>query len=141
MAETTTQAPFLAAAFWDGTHPLSNLQEDLTEKLVPAFGDAMTPHGELLRCMSNLYYDVYNNGYCNREVLFGELDKLAEFKPQLLPLLQTKDSWKRGLDSILKDVAASDEEELCAEAFMLEDIVTAVVKYAAQQEGVALPMG
>ncbi len=33
--------------------------------LVPNEGFASTEHGELLRMVSNVYYDVYNNGGCN----------------------------------------------------------------------------
>ena len=33
--------------------------------LVPASGYAPTIHGEMIRCVSRLYYDFCNNGNCN----------------------------------------------------------------------------
>lgn len=33
--------------------------------LIPPFDKADTLHGELLRCISNIYYEVLNNGACN----------------------------------------------------------------------------
>jgi hypothetical protein len=38
----------------------------LFKKLVPSNGnDASTPHGRALQYVSQIYYDIYNNGACN----------------------------------------------------------------------------
>lgn len=42
---------------------------DQLRKLVPGSGPADTPHGDLLRCVTNLYYDFYNNGGGN--IVYG----------------------------------------------------------------------
>ena len=36
--------------------------------LVPNEGRATTYHGELLRCLNNIYYDAYNNGWVNLDL-------------------------------------------------------------------------
>lgn len=45
--------------------------------LVPPNGKAETKDGELLRVVSNLYYEYYNNGNCNLTNSDGELTDLA----------------------------------------------------------------
>lgn len=39
--------------------------DKLYSDLVPNQGYASTEQGELLRTLSNVYYDIYNNGGCN----------------------------------------------------------------------------
>lgn len=56
---------------------------DRLQALVPDEGEADTPAGELMRLMSNVYYDVYNNGGCNlvdggRSAQLEELQELAK---------------------------------------------------------------
>ena len=136
-------ASFKAGSFWAGTHPLSQVAQTLKSSLVPLSGPAATPHGELLRCMTKLYYDAYNNGYCNRQLFNAERATLAEHKPLLLPLLHNPLSWRKDLDSLIRDVCRrTDDDDERAEkseaAFMLEDITTAVVAYVAEQEAARL---
>lgn len=58
---------------------------------VPKSGKAKTLGLELLRCLSNLYYDCYNNGWANEklvelEVLEKNESKISSFYKGRLPL-------------------------------------------------------
>jgi hypothetical protein len=128
------------AEFWGGTHPLTEAFETLNEELVPAQGNAPTQHGELLRCMARLYHDVYNNGFGNREVLFGNIVFVQSLKDAVVPFLEDSKSWRRGLENYLVDVGKANEgEDPDQMGAKLEDIMAAVVKYVAHQAGLALP--
>ena len=127
------------AQFWDGTHPLYALQEQLHAELVPPQGKANTPHGELLRCATNLYYDVYNNGFCNARVLEPQVDAVAAMRDELIPYLEDRDAFKR-FRSALREACQGDEEgDADGHGARLEDILTAVVKYVAVKAGKTLP--
>lgn len=51
--------------YWGNTGVYQQQWDGLYEFLVPASGDAPTIQGELIRCISRLYYDYCNNGNCN----------------------------------------------------------------------------
>jgi hypothetical protein len=51
--------------FWTQAHPLTKKQNDLWEELVPSSGKALTEHGELLRMISRLVYDIFDNALGN----------------------------------------------------------------------------
>lgn len=57
--------------FWDQTHELWPAYVVAFTLLVPRQGDAPTPSGELLRVMSRLYHDYYNNGNVTLFHMFG----------------------------------------------------------------------
>ena len=62
-------------SYWNdkGLHP--DLYNSLREKLIPPVGPCKTFEGEYLRAISALYYDGYNNGFCNN--LSGPYNFLA----------------------------------------------------------------
>jgi hypothetical protein len=51
--------------YWNNNGKFQKEYEKLYEQLVPKEGEAPTQEGELLRCISQFYYDRYNNGHCN----------------------------------------------------------------------------
>jgi hypothetical protein len=54
--------------------------DELTEKHIPTTGMAKTIKGELLRCATRLYYDVYNNGLCNdKSYELGFIENFFDF--------------------------------------------------------------
>jgi len=64
-----------ASKYWDHTSRFHEEYQDLWNELVPAQGEAPTLQGELLRNMSRIAYDYYNNGFGNDkkdEALFLE---------------------------------------------------------------------
>lgn len=52
-------------SYWNnrGLHP--DLYNSLREKLIPPVGPCNTFEGEYLRAISAIYYEGYNNGFCN----------------------------------------------------------------------------
>jgi hypothetical protein len=49
-------------SYWNGHGPMQREYDLLTLKLVPLTGRADTDHGEWLRLIGNLYFEVYGNG-------------------------------------------------------------------------------
>lgn len=60
-------------SYWDNNGAYEKEYNKLYETLVPSSGVSPTHHGELVRCISKIYYDFYNNGFCN--VLDSEYTK------------------------------------------------------------------
>ena len=52
-------------SYWQGTGVYQKEYDDLYERLVPKRGCADTIAGEMVRGVSRLYYDYFNNGNCN----------------------------------------------------------------------------
>jgi hypothetical protein len=52
-------------SYWSETGAYQKEYDSLWKELVPSKGDAYTIHGELIRCVSRLYYDYCNNGNGN----------------------------------------------------------------------------
>jgi hypothetical protein len=55
------------AKYWNNKGDFQTEYDGLFKILVPDEGEASTEAGELLRAATNLYYDHFNNGDCNRE--------------------------------------------------------------------------
>lgn len=51
--------------YFDGTSTHQAQYDQLFDSLVPARGEADTVKGEALRVASRIYYDWFNNGFCN----------------------------------------------------------------------------
>lgn len=51
--------------YWNKQGKYQKLYDQLYKELVPTEGKADTEHGETLRVLSNVYYDIYNNGGAN----------------------------------------------------------------------------
>lgn len=54
-----------AGEYWNETSKNSKLQEQFSGELIPSKGEADNVHGMLLRAVTRIYYDVYNNGGWN----------------------------------------------------------------------------
>ena len=55
----------LGQSYWYANGIYQEEYNTFHTKLVPATGYAPTIHGEMIRCVSRLYYDFCNNGNCN----------------------------------------------------------------------------
>jgi hypothetical protein len=130
------------SAFWNSSHSLQIEYLELYKKLVPLSGEANTDHGELLRMISRLSYDIFNNGLCNdkREeikYLLENLEKYQKFlefqrSPSILPTLM----------DVIEELTEEDEDwdrsngipadqKFCN---ALDDITQAIVRYCMEQE-------
>lgn len=131
MTETLTK---FEPGFWGQTHPLSAKHEALFAKLVPSSGEAGTAHGEVLRAITRIYYDVYNNGLGNGPFT-EEAATLRRFQVELTARMEQPDSF----ESMLRAVAPPGVEwgnmrsirDLGTWQYghALEDLMAAVVTY------------
>jgi hypothetical protein len=66
----------MSTSYWNGTG-LYNATSDQLHKLIPTEGSVANPRKnaalERFRKASNCYYDLYNNGLCNRAAEFRKV--------------------------------------------------------------------
>lgn len=127
-------------SFWGNNHPLAEKHEVLHHELVPSSGPAPTEHGNLLRCMTNVYYDVYNNGFCNIKVYEDQLAVIQSAIPDLKAYMKMPQFWARNrqVARLAQNVGAmnrkQDEGEDLEEIEALEDLVASVILYVDAKE-------
>jgi len=51
--------------YWENKGKFQKELNELTEQLIPPAGECATHGGEILRAAIRLYYDAFNNGFCN----------------------------------------------------------------------------
>lgn len=56
--------------YWSKKGKFQKRYDELYETLVPSSGDAATEIGQILRFVSKIYYDIYNNGGCNLDMQY-----------------------------------------------------------------------
>lgn len=66
--------------YWDGNGTYQTVYEQL-KALVPVSGSVNRPYSnkalERMRIAANCYYDLYNNGLCNRARQFAKIFKMS----------------------------------------------------------------
>lgn len=76
-----------AAFYWRKTGKHSKLADKLHKK-IPAFGEVNDPDSnpklETFRVANNAYYDLYNNGLCNRSEEFEDIFGFLPAKKMIL---------------------------------------------------------
>lgn len=72
----------VADTYWNGKGRYQDIYTELWDRLVPSQGRASTTAGELLRSISKIYYDYYNNGFGNGPWT-SELNILRGFRPDI----------------------------------------------------------
>lgn len=75
-------------SYWDKKGKYQELHSKYYKKLVPGSGEATSSHGELLRMVNRLYYDVYNNGLCNDKTeevdyILKNVNKFSQYAPSI----------------------------------------------------------
>lgn len=123
-----------AEAYWTDKGKYQELYDQLYKQLVPKEDKASTVAGEMLRVVSNVYYDVYNNGGCNLRKGWG---RHAD-KKQLYSYLSDAD--RRQLSAALKSVRKTSTGILQQDVDTLERIVDLIILKAAQLSGVAVEL-
>lgn len=125
-------------SFWNNNSPLQDEYDRLHAKLVPHHGEADTVHGELLRCLSNVYYDVYNNGGCNLHIRRSEITYVNKFRKELVKYGLTPSQCKMAVDDLRSCARCSNwksldyRSDLCT--ISMEPLAEAVVRYVAAQD-------
>jgi hypothetical protein len=113
MDATTT-----ARRYWNGTGRFSAAAEKL-QGMIPMSGTVATPHAnpklERYRKAVNCYYDLYNNGLCNRAAAFSRMFgiRVSEYRykirrsGRLIGMIDERiyDAVEPMLDAIVRDAA------------------------------------
>lgn len=87
--------------YWQGQGKYQKELDIITAELIPSYGAADTEEGELCRGLNRFFYDLYNNGLCNLEVL---KDVFEDFSEKILKLELSEDGRKyaEDIDSLLE---------------------------------------
>lgn len=99
----------LNEGYWSGDSDLQNEYEDYYSQLVPSMGEADTIQGELLRNISRVAYDYYNNGFGNDKS--DEMEFLKNNSSKFLQFMKDPKNFKR-FDDIYSEIYYGSWEEL-----------------------------
>lgn len=69
------------STYWNSEGRCQDRLDYYMKNIVPNEGDADTEQGEIIRIVSNLYYDIHNNGACNFSVMRSDRVKLVRLVP------------------------------------------------------------
>lgn len=115
-------------AYWNHSGRYQKEYEELSGKLVPAAGMCETVEGELLRAISKIYYDYFNNGFGNNWSgawkFLENFSNVLNCNEELVGLAY----WKRGI------VCNSSTPEK-----FLDSLVDKVMKYVVSKNGSYTP--
>lgn len=117
--------------YWNHQGRLQKRYDELYAILVPDSGDAPTTIGQMLRYMSKIYYDIYNNGGCNLDMdyfkdggaflnlhyrtCFKEIArelKIKDFSSKL-EMFPTNDTCDKDNDEIVDVIVTYVDREYC----------------------------
>lgn len=107
--------------YWEGNHPNQEDYNFFHNLLVPKEGHCSTREGEMLRAVSFIYYDYYNNGWINN--WSGPLEYLKRFFSNLDSQTYQYLSRYRYGDNYEADMDDDKIQE------MLNDLITSVIVY------------
>jgi hypothetical protein len=123
------------SAFWDQTHPLFEQQTELREKLIPASGEALTEHGELLWIFSSLINEIFGDGLSNdcSEGLIYIYERRSRYQTflkmdsifLLSQIIEAQNHYKK-----YETEALIVNQSFCDR---LDDIMQAIIQYCTQQ--------
>ena len=128
-----TGDPDFTPAYWNSKGEYQKEYDALWDKLVPSEGEAETIPGEVLRAISRIYYDRYNNGFGNGPWA----DMVSTLK---LHEKNIKQHMNPGaFDTFMKMFEGINYGEQVVETWegdpYMEEVVSGVVKYVMDEEG------
>lgn len=118
--------------YWASKGELQDIYEALVDALVPDMGAAPTEHGNALRWIGNIYYEIYNNGGINAwDSWYGK----QEFSPRyakgikiIAGVANLTEQERATLRNALKFGNAMCDGNRPRSAKRLDDIVTKVTR-------------
>lgn len=127
--------------YWAESGKYQKEYELLWQHLVPPAGPANSPAGELLRSVSNVYYDYYNNGGGNLDVFSDRvqtvLDGLFDFMAYSADSKALYELLQRLSEHVTYLRVGTDESPILhlneQEEAALEDLVSSIVQYIASE--------
>jgi len=99
------------ATYWNNEGKYQGEYDQLYLLLVPDMDHANTKVGKLLRSISKVYHDIYNNGGCNFDVLRAELNRVNAWIRKYLPE-KAEMQCKKLTDKSIRISAKMNEEVL-----------------------------
>lgn len=107
--------------YWNSTGRYQDMA-DLLERLIPITGEVPDPNGankhlDTFRRAVNCYYDLYNNGLCNRAREFSTLFKIAGVPKEIkarrwMDGMLNSDTTERIEDKMSQFILAAYQEQL-----------------------------
>lgn len=96
--------------YWEGNGKYQD-QATALQALIPDEGKAADPSIELSRCISNIYYDCYNNGGCNLDRRLDEIHYIIRYKDQIVARVgeEAWNGFKKTVVSFANRLAESNE--------------------------------
>lgn len=113
-------------SYWNSKGPEQATYNRLYDALVPESGDCATVEGELLRAISKVYYDNYNNGLGN------------DMRGPVAFIIRNFPQGDQGFLETLREVAPEDMFGKGLDKEKFETLVTEITLYVAEREGKGL---
>lgn len=88
--------------YWNNEGKFQKDCDELSERLIPVSGKCFNSYGELLRCVTNLYHDYNNNGFCN---IGNKLNEINYIQDHIIELEGIDLDTARGLIYDMKNMA------------------------------------
>ena len=129
--------------YWNNDGQYQKAYDALYKKLVPDMGNANSAHGELLRNISKLYHDWYNNGWGNLDVLSSHWNNIVYWRDDLFKLgMFTPYEYGNMFDLVgfrwseLEDSPRGEYDEIPWRQLptYLESLLNTIIVYAALKE-------
>lgn len=114
------------ATYWASNGTYTKEYEALYEQHVPMMGKCETLAGEVLRAVSKIYYDAFNNGFCNNTS--GPRNFLAQYMPVTGKMREALDTLEPCVNQSMNDSWMSNPEHSVSVA--LETMVDEGVRFA-----------
>ena len=113
--------------YWNQSGKYQAEYDALYDTLIPSMGNASTLEGELLRAISKIYYDAYNNGYGNN--LSGAYNFLVKHAYGILPMNFCK------IKELVNGPYIGNGIEYNESLIILEDTVNAIIEHVISKNG------
>jgi hypothetical protein len=124
-------------SYWNGTGAYQKEYKELYFKLVPKQGSAATLNGELIRAISRLTYEFYNNGNANALIGSSTIHPFYEkFLDLILDTVPGTFKFVSGVrTAILNQVSTDDKDAISA----YNNLADRVIHYVLTHDDESLP--
>lgn len=101
--------------YWNKKGKYQKESDMLEEMHIPHMGDALTKQGQLMLCVSNIYYERYNNGWGNPISHYTNyIRKYCRSKKLDIRIVQnmTEKEFDQEVDKVIEHLMATELEPL-----------------------------
>jgi hypothetical protein len=93
--------------YWNSKGKFQEEYNFIKDKFIPSMGECKLMKAELVRCISRIYYDIYNNGGDNLENFNYYLEFVSEFVPK-----GVENNWFRTIKKIKRNTIDVMDDQL-----------------------------